>query len=72
MVTRAETLSWPEAIAAYREYHGLSLEGLARRLGCSAQTVWRWEKGLREPVAYRAQLEAMGITRTPGKESDDE
>jgi len=38
-----------EKIKAYREQHGLSLKGFGKRIGVSAQAVWKWERGICYP-----------------------
>ena len=37
------------SIGIYRKKAGLTQAGLGEKLGVSAQTVWRWENGSRQP-----------------------
>ena len=45
----AEAKTFGEQLAAYRRRHGLSRKMLARQLGADETTLWKWEKGLRDP-----------------------
>jgi len=43
-----------------REKRGMSREELAALLGCSAQSIWRWERGEVKPLrAFRRRLEEI-------------
>ena len=39
----------PFSIGIYRKKEGLTQAELGEKLGVSAQTVWRWENGSRQP-----------------------
>ena len=52
-----------ESIRAFRRRTGLSLDGLAEKLGVSRQAVWYWETGSREPrSATVAKLKQLGLS----------
>ena len=38
-----------DKIKEYREQHELSLKGFGKRIGVSAQAVWKWERGICYP-----------------------
>ena len=44
-----QQLFTPPMRRAYRESAGLSLEQVAREMGVTRMTVWRWENGKRSP-----------------------
>lgn len=47
-------------IRCAREKRGMSREELAAKLGCSAQSIWRWERGEVKPLrAFRRKLEEI-------------
>ena len=46
-----------ERIRKYREQNGMSLEGFGRRLGVSAQAVYKWEQNICYPdITFLPQL----------------
>ena len=49
-----------EEIKKFRKKYNLTREELAVKLGVSAPTIWRWEKGLSKPhKTFRAKLEKI-------------
>jgi len=38
-------------LTAYRALHDLTLDGVAKKLGVTPVTIWRWESGQRTPRA---------------------
>lgn len=54
-------MSISESIIAYRKRLGVSQEHLARALGISHITVYRWEKGLQKPgMENELKLKSIG------------
>jgi len=39
----------PNRVAFFRKTKGLTQDSLAELIGCSRQTITRWESGIREP-----------------------
>ena len=50
-----------DAIKKIRDENGWSMETLARRLGVSLQTVYRWEKGTKPSPLAKEKLGELGI-----------
>jgi transcriptional regulator with XRE-family HTH domain len=47
-------------LRAYRSRHDITQEELARRLGCTARTVRRWEEGDASPTGlYKQAVERL-------------
>jgi transcriptional regulator with XRE-family HTH domain len=47
-------------LRAYRSRHAITQEELARRLGCTARTVRRWEEGDASPTGlYKQAVERL-------------
>lgn len=55
----------PEGLKKHRQRLGLSAAEVAKILGCSALSVYKWESGKTRPRAK--QLEALAQLRTMGK-----
>lgn len=49
LLARARTLARTGEGARVRALAAISLQEIARSSGCSAATVWRWERGERAP-----------------------
>lgn len=57
---------WGSNIRAQRERLGLSREALARRIGVSPPTIWRWETGKSAPTITHMYALAAEFDVTPG------
>lgn len=54
-----------KALAARREALGLTQAQLARKVGCDAMTISRWERGCHSPRARQRKRLAKALGLTP-------
>ncbi len=59
-----------EELREWRQRHGLTLEQLAKEVGVETNTIWRWEKGDRQPNKFTAPLLERAIRRLEKRQGE--